>query len=162
MTKQEAVDILREKTGASFDEAFAALEDSSWDVFDAANALGNSHVSSNKVDEASQKNRSKVSVDDVIAKITGVIRTIGNLLIKCEHIRICVSRNDEEITSFALSVTLLILILKWWLPPLLVALGLFAGYRFKITNGGMAGKILNSAAAKAEEGAKTIKDKVIK
>lgn len=153
MTRLEMVEKLKEKTGATYEEAKAALEESSWDIFDAMLALGRC----TELQEEPEPKRSKLK--SAVSKADGVIHWICSLIQKGEQFRIEITRDGETVGSFSLTVLVFLLLIKWWLAIGLLLLGLFVGFRYRIPGHAAAEHVLNSAQEKAAAKAEKLKSK---
>ena len=159
MTRLEMVEKLRDKTGATYDEARAALEKSGWDMLDAVMALdrmqaGGEKTASKSAEEdttppiAEKNEKARMLADNVGGKISSGVKFVLGLICKGEALRIEVMYKDNLIGSVSVTVLALLLILCWYVPVALAIIGLLTGYRFRFSNNSAVGKLLNTAGAK--------------
>lgn len=181
MTRLEMVEKIKEKTGVSYEEARETLEKSNWDMLDAIVALERANMASGEYaqyaqpapepepetkraekQQAAPKKRvvRRSSGGELGDKVAYALRWLGVLIQKGDENKIEVARRDEPVMSVSLTVLVLLFLVNWWIPTLLIVLGLFTGYKFRFKGGLLAGKIVNSAAEKASSKADELKNKL--
>lgn len=173
MTRLEMVEKIREKTGATYEEAREALEKANWDMLDAIVSLEKEqpaaepinepvYVSKNENEPAKpvKKASRRVSTGEIGEKIAAALKWIGSIIKKGESSHLEVSHKDEVVLEISLVSLILIFLISWWLPAILIVVGLFTGYKFRVTGSGAAGRIVNSVSEKASKKADEIVNKM--
>ena len=82
------------------------------------------------------------------------------LIKKGENNHLEISYKDETVMELSLVSLILIFLLCWWLPAILIVVGLFTGYKFRVTGSGAAGRIVNTVSEKASQKADEIVNKM--
>ncbi len=169
MTRLEMVEKIKDKTGVTYDTARETLEQANWDMLDAIVRLERAKMNGEapqdapdsqtaEADEEPKKRQPRrQSSGEMGDKVATAVRWIGNLIRKGEQSHVEVYRKDEKLLSLSLTSAVLLMLLSWWIPLILVALGLFTGYKFKFSGGAAASRIVNSAAEKASGKAQEFK-----
>lgn len=179
MTRLEMVEKIREKTGVTYEAARETLEKCNWDMLDAIVSIERQNVQetvhadpapeSEPVYTAEPESTPPVQKKRVIRratngevgdKIASILRWLGGLIRKGEESHIEVTRKDESILSLSITSLVLLFMLTWFVPAVLIIVGLFTGYKFHFVGTGIAGKIVNSASEKASAKADEIKSKL--
>ena len=170
MDQLEKVEKIREKTGATYEEAKAALEAADGDVLDALVYLENQgkikkpdvsvyttkqeNSSSEEFKEAAENYQASTeeTFGDQVKKF---LQWCGKMIKKgCENF-FTVSKNGEEILTMPVLVLILLLLLAFW-----IVLPLNFDYKFK---GSITKSVnVNSACNKAAEAAESIKQEFTK
>ncbi len=171
MTRLEMVEKIKDKTGVTYDTARETLEQSNWDMLDAIVRLerakmeadapkeSNEAPSAATEEEPKKTKTRRQSSGEVGDKVAVAVRWIGNLISKGEQSHVEVYRKDDKLLSLSLTSAVLLMLLSWWIPLLLVVIGLFTGYKFKFSGGAAASRIVNRAAEKASGKAEEFKQK---
>lgn len=172
MTRLEMVEKLREKTGASYEEARQALENNDWDMLDALIALKRQTDSRRSSEEAydpeiivEDTSKSSNGIENFGEKISGAVRFVFNIIGKCENLKIDVYHKNVYLGSISALTVALLEILCWYVPIILLILMLILGFRFRISNKTLTGKVINGIGSKVIEKAEkefeavSIKDK---
>jgi len=173
MTRLEMVEKIREKTGVTYEEAREALEKANWDMLDAVVAIEKEHPAKDagaNANEAKTENineepvREKASgharSGEVGDKIAGVLKWIGALIKKGENSHLEVVRKEETVMELSMVILILLFLVNWWIPAILIVVGLFTGYKFRVSGKGAAGRIVNSVSEKASAAADEIVSKL--
>lgn len=172
MTRLEMVEKIREKTGVTYEEAREALEKANWDMLDAIVSLEKDKPAAEPFEEPVyvQENAEnakpvkkpvrRVNAGEVGNKIASALRWIGALIKKGENNHLEISYKDEPVMELSLVSLILIFLLCWWLPAILIVVGLFTGYKFRVTGSGAAGRIVNTVSEKASQKADEIVNKI--
>ena len=158
MTRLEMVEKIREKTGVTYDVAKSALEKSDWDILDALISLetpdftaAQAQSTAEAQPSAEKRVRRRSSAGELSGKAVNCIRFLCKYINKGETIRLELYRKDELIESVSVTVLVLLLLVKWWLPVGLLILGMFTGFKYKLTGAGhLAGFIAEKASEKAD------------
>ncbi len=163
MTRLEMVEKVKEKTGVTYDEAHEALSRSGWDIYDAlieVGRKGGGSTAEQKTGIPENAAPRRVKPSSVINAIKKGVKWLCWLFSKGEQIRLEITRDDEEIGSVSLTVLILLLMLKWWIPVCLIVLGIFIGFRYRVSGLGAAGKFIEKYSDKASEKAEELKSSV--
>lgn len=173
MTRLEMVEKIREKTGVTYEEAREALEKANWDMLDAIVSLEKEKPAAEPFDEPVyvqesenepakpvKKPAHRVNTGEIGDKIASALRWIGALIKKGENNHLEISYKDDVVMEISLVSLILIFLLSWWLPAILIVVGLFTGYKFRVTGSGAAGRIVNTVSEKASQKADEIVNKV--
>lgn len=165
MTNFEKVEKLREKANVSYEEAKAALEATEWELLDAIVLL----EQEGKVNHNSAHHSTKaepIEEDSVPKKEKRVLmrRKIVNIIknlirIGCEN-HMIVSRKGEQIVSLPVIAVVLLLLFTNLFVLILMAAGLFFGFRYSFKGEQLGKASINSAMNKAAEMAETMKESV--
>lgn len=176
MTRLEMVEKIREKTGVTYDEAREALEKANWDMLDAIvnveRMTGSSGVVYATIEEEQPKTeyttvsetapvvKKRVvrhrNTGELGDKIAAALKWLGGWIKKGEETHVEVTRKDEPILSLSLTSTILLFLLTWIVPVVLIVVGLFTGYRFRVTGNSLFSKAASAAANKAGEKAEEL------
>lgn len=172
MTRLEMVEKIREKTGVTYEEAREALEKANWDMLDAIVSLEKDKPAAEPIAEpvfvqenaggaaSVKKSVRRVNTGEIGSKIASALRWIGALIKKGENNHLEVSYKDDVVIEISLVSLILIFLLSWWLPAILIVVGLFTGYKFRVTASGAAGRIVNTVSEKASQKADEIVNKM--
>lgn len=177
MTRLEMVEKIKEKTGVTYEEARQTLEKNNWDLLDSIVALererplyeyeqpANDDAHQTATEDDTKKSAPKRVVKrsgtgELGDKIAAVLRWVGTLIKKGEENRLEISRKGEDIMSVSITAIILMLLINWWLPILLVILGLFTGYKYRMAGSTIVSRVVNTASEKASEKADAFKDKI--
>lgn len=173
MTRLEMVEKIREKTGVTYEEAREALEKANWDMLDAIVSLEKDKPEAEPIDEPVfvqqneneaakpvKKSVRRVNAGEIGGKIASALRWIGNLIKKGEANHLEISYKDDTVMEISLVSLILIFLICWWLPAILIVVGLFTGYKFRVTGSGAAGRIVNTVSEKASQKADEIVNKI--
>jgi len=173
MTRLEMVERIREKTGVTYEEAREALEKANWDMLDAIVTLEKDKPAAEPINEPVyvqdnaqeapkpvKKPVRRVNTGDIGSKVAAALRWVGNLIKKGESNHLEISHKDEVIMEISLVSLILIFLLSWWIPSILIVVGLFTGYKFRVTGSGAAGRIVNNVSEKASQKADEIVNKI--
>lgn len=173
MTRLEMVEKIREKTGVTYEEAREALEKANWDMLDAIVSLEKDKPAAEPINEPVyvqenageaakpvKKPARRVNTSEIGSKIAAALRWIGAIIKKGENNHLEVSNKDEVIMEISLVSLILIFLLSWWIPSILIVVGLFTGYKFRVTGSGAAGRIVNTVSEKASQKADEIVNKM--
>ncbi|MBQ9856821.1 MAG: DUF4342 domain-containing protein, partial [Clostridia bacterium] len=155
MTRLEMVEKIREKTGVTYEQARETLEKSNWDMLDAIVSIERDNFKANeevekkaaaKETEARKEEAQSVpentpapkkrvvrnsSTGEIGDKIAFIVRWLGGLIKKGEDNHIDVIRKDDHLMSISITSLILLFLIAWWLPTILIIVGLFTGYRFR-------------------------------
>lgn len=173
MTRLEMVEKIREKTGVTYEEAREALEKANWDMLDAIVSLEKDKPAAEPInepvyvqenaDEAAKPVKKPVRrahTGEIGDKIASALRWIGSLIKKGENNHLEISYKDDVVMEISLVSLILIFLLSWWLPAILIVVGLFTGYKFRVTGSGVAGRFVNNVSEKASQKADEIVNKI--
>lgn len=158
MTRLEMVEKVREKTGVSYEVAKDTLEAHNWDIIDTVMVL-DKDVPVQPAAAAAEKPRAKFNAAKVGDKVCSALKWICSFINKGEALRLEISRHGENVESLSVTVVILLLLLKWWIPVLAAVVGLFCGYRYSFSSNSAAGKVLNKLSAAVGNKAEEIKNK---
>lgn len=159
MEQFEKVEKIVEKTGVSYEDAKAALEENGYDLLDAmialeragkvkeqrtayyttgdaaASAFTGEVVETGSVYRKERSARNAQSREETKTEIRRIMKWLQGLLEKSLRTNFCVDRHDEEIIAVPVLVLVLILLVAFWgLFPILV-IGLFFGCRYHFRAG---------------------------
>ena len=93
------------------------------------------------------------------------MRFVFNIVGKCENLKIDVYHKSVYLGSISALTVALLEILCWYVPIILLILMLILGFRFRISNKTLTGKVINGIGSKVIEKAEkefeavSIKDK---
>ena len=174
MEMLEKVELVREKTGVSYQDAKEALEACNYDVLDAIIWLENSGKAATKtasyettgattVQEASaemkeaqeeyQRTSKKTKIGEIWSGFCNQCRKIFRAGLDMTFIA---ERNNERVVAIPL-LFVVIGILFWGASLWLLILGLFFGFRYRIDGAGKVTIDVNDAMDKAADAAESIK-----
>lgn len=171
----EKVEKIREKTGVSYEDAKAALEQSNEDVLDALvylEAQGKikkpqTSAYSTKA-ESSQEFKKAASAYDTKddEKFGDILKRFakwcGELIKKgCENFFVVSKGTEEIITLPVLAIVLLLLGFFWIIVPLMIV-GLFFGFTYKFRGDITKAVDVNTVCDKAAEAAESVKQEFTK
>lgn len=160
MTDYEMTAKLSEKMGVTMEEAKAALEACDWDLLDAAlmlerdrGAEGNAPAARNAPDgavEARGGDRGRM--------LRSVGRLLGKALALGNRNRFEIRRKgrDEVLLDAPVTIMLLLLIFAFWVCVPVLAIGLFAGFRYSFSGPELGRKTINRAMDRAGEAAEKV------
>lgn len=168
MTNFEMVEILREKTRVSYEEAKAALEASNWDLLDAALLL----ESEGKIapETASYSTRTEeLPPEEEPEKHKGFrdgVRWMACAFKKLLHIgntnQLTVSRYDKELFSLPVTVFAVLLLCSIWTILIAMFISLFFGVRYAFRGPDLGKDSINRVMDKAGDMAKNAKEEFYK
>ena len=126
---------LREKANVSYEEAKAALERSDWDLLEAIVYLETSGKM--KRDNAQEEPTTKRDTAKKAQAVGNVFETIstfvGSLIEQGNRNFIEVHRGGDKLFSIPLTVLVLLSLIAFWLVVPALAIGWFAGCRYRFT-----------------------------
>jgi len=173
MDQMELVETLREKTGCSYSEAKAALEESGSDLLEAlcwlerhnkTQLAGASCSTENreppKVEEPTQK-KEKTPRSGALSEGCRSLRDgLVSLLRKCNQTELIMTNKSGK-REFGIPLTLFIILLlvAFWIVVALIVVALFFGNRFSV-EGDLHHEDVNEALGKATDFAENIKDEM--
>ena len=173
MTRLEMVEKIREKTGVTYEEAREALEKANWDMLDAVVTIEKEHPPKNAGEAVMEEKTEEVKAEvapakpsrrahngEIGDKIASVLKWIGGLIKKGESSYLEVIRKEETVMELSMVTLILLFLVNWWIPAILIVVGLFTGYKFRVTAKGAAGRIVNSVSEKASNAAEEIVSKL--
>ena len=175
MTTLEMVEKLRERAGVTYDDAKAALDASGGDLLEAMillekqgkiDAPQNGGQYSSKQEQGAGrefyqdgyygKDKNRFSS----GALSKFIKFCGKLIHKANTNMLEVRRGGKYIVSMPLSVVLILLILSWWVTLVLLAVGLFLGYRYRFRGADVENSRMNSAMDAVTVAAENLKDEI--
>ncbi len=159
MTRLEMVEKLCEKTGVSYDVARDTLEENNWDIIDAIVVLDKQgrEIHDGETSGAPSEAGASKPVTTAPSKLRGFIKWQLGMIKKGEDIRINITHREEDSGSISLTVLILLLMLKWYIPVGLWIISLFFGFRYHLSGSSATGKLLNSLSDKASNKAEEIR-----
>ncbi len=169
MDQLEKVESLREKTGCSYSEAKAALEESGDDLLEALCWLeqhgktGLSEVSGTSEKKAKAEKEPKAPkeprepgafIRGLQSLWEGLAKLINSSL---ETALVMTDKQGKQVFSMPLLVAILVMCMVFWPMVVLILVALFFGNRFSLV-GTLARDPVNDALGKATEFAESVKD----
>ena len=131
MDKLEKVEVIREKTGATYEEAKRALEATDWDMLDALlyiealkKANGENIVLPKKYAKAEKKGSASGTMDKFFGWCSKVVKRGWEIKFK-------IMNNDEEKISMPLLVLVLLMMCAFWITIPLMILGMVCGLKYR-------------------------------
>ena len=159
MTDLEMVEKISEKTGATLEEAKAALEACDWDMLDAALMLERERGEA----AASVAHRERGLDEEKPSRRSGhVLSWLGKLLKRVLDVgnrnRFEVRRrnSDELVLDMPLTALALLLIFAFWVCVPLLVIGLFTGFRYSFSGVELGRESINRVMDKASETANKV------
>ena len=175
MEKLEKVELVREKTGVSYQEAKEALEATNYDVLDAiiwledtgradtktasyqTSGAGTPQAASPEMVQAQeeyQQQSKRTKVGEVWTSFCAQVRDIVREGLRMTFIA---ERHGERVVALPLLV-LVIGLLAWGASLWLLIVGLFLGFRYRIEGAGPVTFDVNDAMNRAADAAESIRD----
>ena len=168
MENLDKVELVREKTGASYEDAKRALEENDYEVLDAIIALEREAQSAREQDQVEiaeyeeptmNENKSETTSTKAKAAWKSFCDKASEIARKGMDMTFIAERNDERV--FALPVLVMVIGLLFWGATLwLLIIGLFFGMRYRIEGAEAFTVDVNDAMDKAADMADNIKGKV--
>ncbi|MBR3158920.1 MAG: DUF4342 domain-containing protein [Atopobiaceae bacterium] len=179
MEKLDKVEIVRQKTGVTYEEARSALEQTDYDVLDAIVLLeqqGKAHtqtrtahhtttaeesaLSSQMVEaqQAYERSSRRTGFSEVFARL---MESLKRLCARGLEVSFVVERNGEQVLT--IPVLILVILILFLFPatiPLLIV-GLFFGFRYHFEGVGDTSINVNDIMDRAADGAESIKNNVM-
>lgn len=118
MIKLEQIDLLRQRTNVTYEEAVEALENSNYDMVEALIYLERKHKISYKSGSSTEEGY-------------GFVRAIKNLIRKGNTTKLVFSRYGSDILRIPVTLAIIITIIAPYLTLLGVAVALFTDHRIK-------------------------------
>lgn len=172
------VELVREKTGVTYEEARAALELTSYDVLDAVVLLERQGKTAQKT--ASYATPGSAATDDVVrmsqaqsdyeqaTKKNGLEETLGKIwdcvkrmLRKSIDITFVATRRGHEQFSIPLLLFLILFVFAFWIVVPLLVIGLFFEFRYRFNGIGALTVDINDLSDKASDGVDYLKREVM-
>ncbi len=165
MTNFEMVERLRAKANISYEEAKAALEEANWDLLDAMVVLekqgkvGESRAASYTTREEAGETMEKEchNFGRFMKKVGEKILFGINYLVRNSFE---ISRKGKVIVTLPALVLVLCLFPWFWFTLILLAVGLFTGFKYAFRGPDLGTKPINDAMDKAADVAQNIKSEV--
>lgn len=167
MEHLEMVEKLREKTGASYEDAKAALEACEWDMLDAvvyleklgkisgpAVSYTTQYEQTKQFVEASTTHSKKGGFGEVLNDFFG---WCGEMIKKGNENFLHVEKEDHSVVTMPMTVFVLLLIFAFWVVVPLMIVGLFFGFKYHFS-GNIEKLDLNDAMNKVSKAAEDIKN----
>lgn len=178
MEKLDKVEVIRQKTGVSYEDARAALEQTGYDVLDAivlleqqgktqANTAHHTTVHteqaamSYEMVQAQQEYERTSKKTNASETFDRIIDTLKRLCTRGLEVSFVVERNDARV--LALPVLILVILILFLFPatiPLLIV-GLFFGFRYHFDGLGSTNVNINDAMDRMADGAESLKNDVM-
>lgn len=162
MERDEMIKILMEKTNVSHEEAEEVLQKCNWDLIEAVIYLERKRnnevatiVESKNKEEYKEESRKNGGVGEVIGRI---FKFIGKVIGKGNRNYFEIRKENEKPIKISLTISVLLLIVAFWLVMILLVAGLFFGYKYSITGPNIKADKVNDILGKASESAGNIKD----
>ena len=170
MDRMEMVEVLREKTGCTYIEAKAAVEEAGEDLLEAlcwlethgkVQAVGASCSTEDREPPKEMPEPEKPKKDGPFARGCKDLWQGIKDLFRWENRNELVMKNRDgkKELSIPLSILVIAMVLAFWLVLVLAVVALFCGMRFSFT-GPMATEDLNEAMGKATDFAEGVKEEV--
>ena len=136
MDKLEKVELIREKTGVSYEEAKKALEASDWDTLDAVlyiEALGKINHDNYSFKEELKKTGKKIKekCNPHSSAADKFFSWCGRVVRRSMEIKFKIMNNDEEKISLPLLVVVVLMIFAFWITVPLLIIGSVCGLRYR-------------------------------
>ena len=166
MTEYEKVEKLREKTGVSYEEARAALEENDWDLLNAIVALEKqgkvapdtaSHSTRTETDETTGHEEEKSGFS---RRAAGVWSQIQRLIHIGNTNNFVVTRKDKLLLKLPVTALVLLVLFGHLWTLAVLAIGLFAGLRYSIEGEQLGTPQVNDVMDKAADAAKNVRETV--
>ncbi len=172
MERIEMIEILKDKTKVSHEEAEAALEKSDWDLLDAIIYLERQGKSENSetttiitLDKDSYKEENEESHDekkeescDGFGKTLGkLFRFVGKIIKKGNVNYFVIKKQEEGPIKISLTISAILLLVAFAPVAVLLVLGLLCGYKYSIVGPNVNNKV-NDIFGKASESAQNMKN----
>lgn len=169
MERDEMIKILMGKANISRNEAEEALEKCDWDLLDAIFYLERMGKFENKnsttIIEVKENNNGKEekhtkheNKSGGIGEIVGrIFKFIGKIIKKGNENYFEIRKENEKPIKVSLTISVLLLVLFFWAVGILLAVGLFCGYKYSISGPNMNCGGVNDVLEKVSESADNIK-----
>ena len=136
MDKLEKVELIREKTGVTYEEAKKALEASDWDTLDAVlyiEALGKINHDNFSFTEEVKKTGKKIKekCGSHTSAADKFFTWCGRVVRRSWEIKFKIMNNDEEKITLPLLVVVLLLLCAFWITVPLLIIGSLCGLRYR-------------------------------
>lgn len=179
MEKLDKVEVVRQKTGVSYEDAKAALEQCDYDVLDAivlleqqgkaqtqtahhaTSASADAHAVSPEMVRAQQEYRQSSQKTRASEVLERIIDTLKRLCSRGLEVSFVVERRDARV--LALPVLILAILILFLFPatiPLLI-IGLFFEFRYHFEGLDSRAEGINDAMGRVADGAETLKNDVL-
>lgn len=171
--KLEKVELVREKTGVSYEDARAALEQTDYDLLDAIVLLEqqgktSKHSASSSTAHADDDSNTQMVEAQLIyendtkrmgfeEKFNRLFVWIQNLLRRSLDIKLVATKHGVQSFSIPLLLVILLLILAFWIVLPLLVVSLFFDFRYHFEGIGSITVDLNDLSQKASDTADYIK-----
>ena len=171
--KLEKVELVREKTGVSYEDARAALEQTDYDLLDAVVLLErqgktSKHSASNSTAHADDGSNTQMVEAQLIyendtkrmgfeEKLNRLFVWIQNLLRRSLDIKLVATKHGVQSFSIPLLLVILLLILAFWIVLPLLVVSLFFDFRYHFEGISSITVDLNDLSQKASDTADYIK-----
>lgn len=173
MDQMELVENLREKTGCSYSEARAALEETGGNLLEALCWLenhGKSQITGASCstedrqppepEEEPEKEKKKPADGSFVRGCRSLWQGLAELFhLGNRNLLVMKTKSGHRELAIPMTVLVLLLVVAFWLTLGLVVLAMFCGCRFSL-EGPAASDGLNDAMGRATDFAETVKDKV--
>lgn len=164
MERQEKIERLAERMKVTQEEAARALDEAGGDLLDAAlllerfRAAGERVVNTHSTAAAAalslpeaegETDQTAASAEDKAKEIVQAVLT--GLFTHPILNGVRISYRDKELTTIPAGILLALLLVRWWIVPGLVAVGLMAGWDFAFTGPQWGSAALNAAWKRLED-----------
>ena len=171
--KLEKVELIREKTGVSYEDARAALEETDYDLLDAVVLLERqgkttTHTASGSTASSDNSSSAQMVEAQLIyendtrrmgfeEKLNRLFAWIQSLLRRSVDIKLVATKHDMQSLSIPLLLVILLLILAFWIVLPLMVVSLFFDFRYHFEGISSITVDLNDLSQKASNTAEYIK-----
>ncbi|MCR4694967.1 MAG: UBA/TS-N domain protein [Pseudobutyrivibrio sp.] len=180
MENFEKVELIREKTGVSYEDAKAVLEENNYDMLDAIIQLekdgkvkepksssytaGASQEMENvhQFEKAQEKYQEDCKKNSFKEGCQNFGHFVENIFKKTVEIEFCVSRNGEPVAKFPTLILICLLLFLFWVTVPLIIIGLFFGFTYSFIGAEKVVVDVNDVCDKASEAAENIKNEFMK
>lgn len=169
MTNFEMVEKLRQTADVSFEEAQAALEKSNWDLLDAVLLLekegkiplsGGSYSTRAETPEPEEEKNGHRGPGELRRCIRWLGKTLRRLIRIGNTNSLKVCRKGEEMFTLPVTVCAILLLCSLSTVLIIMAVGLFCGFRYSFIGPNLGKDGINNAMNKAAEMAENVKDEI--
>ena len=176
MEKLEKVEMLREKTGVSYEDAKNALEACEYDMLDAivyleklgkvAGPQATSYTtSSTEVMESESFSRARADYEEDCKRsklgetVDKMVNWIGDAINKSWESKFVVYHHEEKAIEIPVLILIILLLCAFWIVCPLLVIGMFFDFKYHFVGNGKVTEELNEMCDKASDACVNVKDK---